>query len=111
VELLRALDKVAKKGGEEVLREYSKKGFEESVLRKLLGFSGNRGSPDSVLKTLQEENLDAQENLAALRDALSGRGISNLEFNLGIVRGLDYYTGIVFEVMDPGSPELGALAG
>ena len=37
-------------------------------------------------------------------------GFSNVRINFGIVRGLDYYSGIVFEVFDKNS-KLGALAG
>ena len=37
-------------------------------------------------------------------------GVSNVRINFGIVRGLDYYSGVVFEVFDKNST-LGALAG
>ena len=43
-------------------------------------------------------------------DSLENRGVSNVRINFGIVRGLDYYSGIVFEVFDKNST-LGALAG
>ncbi|MEK6870632.1 MAG: ATP phosphoribosyltransferase regulatory subunit, partial [Thermoproteota archaeon] len=43
-------------------------------------------------------------------DSLENRGIVNTRINFGIVRGLDYYSGIVFEVFDKNST-LGALAG
>jgi len=41
---------------------------------------------------------------------LENRGVSNARVNFGIVRGLDYYSGMVFEVFDRNSG-LGALAG
>ena len=34
-----------------------------------------------------------------------------MEYNLSIVRGLDYYTDIVFEVVDRTHPDLGSLCG
>ena len=49
--------------------------------------------------------------LFALRDSLRSRGIGNVEYNLSIVRGLDYYTGVVFEVVDTKHPDLGSLCG
>ena len=45
-----------------------------------------------------------------LFNSLENRGVSNVRINFGIVRGLDYYSGIVFEVFDKNS-KLGALAG
>ena len=41
---------------------------------------------------------------------MRNRGVSNVRINFGIVRGLDYYSGVVFEVFDKNS-SLGALAG
>ncbi len=41
---------------------------------------------------------------------MENRGVSNVRINFGIVRGLDYYSGTVFEVFDKNST-LGALAG
>ena len=43
-------------------------------------------------------------------DSLKNRGIDNIRINFGVVRGLDYYTGIVFEAFDNTS-DLGALVG
>ena len=45
-----------------------------------------------------------------LFDSLNHRGVKNIRINFGIVRGLDYYSGMVFEVFDTSS-DLGALAG
>ena len=53
---------------------------------------------------------DSWNSLKALFDSLENRGVSNIRINFGIVRGLDYYSGMVFEVFDKNS-SLGALAG
>lgn len=42
--------------------------------------------------------------------SLSNKGINNIRINLGIVRGLDYYSGLVFEAIDTGN-NLGSLVG
>jgi histidyl-tRNA synthetase len=42
----------------------------------------------------------AYEELRQVLDTLTSRGISNVEFDPSIIRGFDYYTGIVFEVFD-----------
>ena len=54
--------------------------------------------------------MDSWNYLKQLFDSLENRGVSNVQINFGIVRGLDYYSGTVFEVFDKNS-KLGALAG
>ena len=108
-EMMRALDKVQKKTAGELKAEYVAKGFSAEEVEKLLGFGAIRGDPGKVLSRLGEEGVQAPA-LVALADNLSGRGIQT-EFNLSIVRGLDYYTGVVFEVLDTSHPDLGSLAG
>lgn len=51
---------------------------------------------------IQEETLavGAPEDVAAVITTLAARGIENVVFDSSIVRGFDYYTGIVFEVFD-----------
>mgnify|MGYP000459720323 CR=1 FL=1 len=63
------------------------------------------------LYNILEVNKDASsDEIKALFESLENRGVSNVRINFGIVRGLDYYSGIVFEVFDKNS-KLGALAG
>ena len=113
MEMLRVLDKVQKKTEEELVEEYSKKGVSREAVSELLKFGRTRGSPDQVCARLEELRLvsSGEGGLVALRDSLRSRGIQNVEYNLSIVRGLDYYTGIVFEVVDRKHPDLGSLCG
>ncbi len=113
VEMMRALDKVQKKTEAELAEEYARKGVGREALAELLKFGRTRGSPDMVCERLEELRLSSSGDagLVALRDSLKSRGIQNVEYNLSIVRGLDYYTGIVFEVVDRMHPDLGSLCG
>ena len=54
--------------------------------------------------------MDSWDEIKQLFSSLENRGVSNVRVNFGIVRGLDYYSGMVFEVFDKNST-LGALAG
>jgi len=54
--------------------------------------------------------LPGWDELCTLYDTLKGRGVDNIRINFGVVRGLDYYTGIIFEAFDSTS-DLGALVG
>jgi histidyl-tRNA synthetase len=51
------------------------------------------------------DDAKAQEHLKELFEILKLQGIDDVELDLGIVRGLDYYTGMVFEI---DAPRLGA---
>ena len=77
----------------------------------MLGFGSIRGRPDDVLSKVSELGQDATKDLRVLADILDSRGARNVEYNMSIVRGIDYYTGIVFEAADNRNPRLGSLFG
>jgi len=110
-ELMRALDKAQKRSVQELKLEYVAKGFDEEAVESVFEFGKVRGQPSSVIKRLEEMKLSSAEELASLADQLRSRGVSRVEFDMGVVRGLDYYTGVVFEVLDKSHPELGSLCG
>ncbi len=109
-ELLRALDKSQKKSFSELSKEYAEKGFSPSDVKRLFDFGSISGAPGDVLGRLAEQKVEA-EGLGKLADALKQRGVRSVAFNMSIVRGIDYYTGVVFEVQDSDRPDLGSLAG
>ena len=111
VELMRALDKVEKKSSKELNAEYAAKGFKEEEVDALLEFGSLRGTPDHVLARASELRLESVGELRALADMLDSRGLKNVEYNMSIVRGIDYYTGIIFEASDNKNPRLGSLFG
>jgi histidyl-tRNA synthetase len=109
-DILRAVDKIAKKSKEQILKEFQEKGYETEKLEKILEFSQIKGTISEVEKAFDTTQLESWNELRSLIDSLENRGVSNVRINFGIVRGLDYYSGIVFEVFDKNST-LGALAG
>ena len=111
IELMRALDKVEKKTTAEIRSEYAAKGFEPKQVEEVLDFGRLRGPPDEVLAKATELKLESVTELRALADDVDSRGLRNVEYNMSIVRGIDYYTGIVFEAADTKNPRLGSLFG
>jgi histidyl-tRNA synthetase len=109
VEMMRALDKVQKKALPDLRDEYAEKGFRPEDIDRLFEFGSIRGPPEKVLSVLGENKVESPA-LEAIADIMKGRGVE-VEFNLGVVRGIDYYTGVVFEVVDKTHPDLGSLAG
>jgi len=120
-DILRAVDKVSKKSKNEILSEYQKKGYSKEKLEKILEFSNIKGAFKEIVEKLRSQldiyanQLIKNENeslhhLQNLWNSLENRDVKNIRINFGIVRGLDYYSGMVFEVFDEKS-DLGALAG
>ncbi|HSB49737.1 MAG TPA: histidine--tRNA ligase [Nitrosopumilaceae archaeon] len=111
-DILRAIDKIQKKSRQDVLNEYKKKGYDSSRLDKILDFANIKASPKEIQEKHKElvTGLDGWTHLTKLIDSLKNRDVENVRINFGIVRGLDYYSGMVFEVFDTAS-DLGALAG
>jgi histidyl-tRNA synthetase len=108
-EIFRAMDKVPKKGNEAVYNEFKGK-LSLPVLDKLISLSSVRGNVDTAYSNVDAGRLKSWNNLFQLNDSLRSRKVRNVGVNLGIVRGLDYYSGIVFEATDP-SLKIGALVG
>ena len=109
-DIFRAVDKIQKKSKNEILQEYTKKGYSSEKLEKILEFSKIKGTPSEIQQNFDVSDLDGWDELVTLHDSLKHRGIDNIRINSGIVRGLDYYSGIVFEAYDTTS-DLGALVG
>jgi histidyl-tRNA synthetase len=109
LEMFRAVDKVPKKGAQAVLQEY-RDAIEPAKLQKLIELSKVKGSASEVAARADVKGLEGWEKLVSLMGSLNARKVGNAVLNLGIVRGLDYYSGVVFEVFDSAS-EGGALVG
>ena len=108
-DILRAVDKIQKKSKQEIIDEFKDR-YDVQKLDKILEFSQIKGSISEVEKVFDVMHLDSWDEIKQLVSSLENRGVSNVRVNFGIVRGLDYYSGMVFEVFDKNST-LGALAG
>ena len=109
-DIFRAVDKVQKKSKDEILQEYKQKGHSPEKLEKILEFSNLKGTPSEIEQIFDTSSLDGWNELCDLYDSLKNRGVDNIRINFSIVRGLDYYSGVVFEAFDTTS-DLGALVG
>ena len=108
-EIFRAIDKVPKKGKEGVIEEYRNK-IDIGVLEKAMIFAEKKGSYEEINHFINPLNLKSWESIKKVVRSLSNRNVTNIRINLGIVRGLDYYSGIVFEAIDQEN-NFGSLVG
>jgi histidyl-tRNA synthetase len=118
LDAFRAIDKRGKIGDEGVLKELDKIGAPRENSQRLLDLTSIKGAPSEVIgraKTLVEgiqKGLDACEALSSIVEYAEGYGISgDIVVDLGLARGLDYYTGPVFEVYAEGFENEGSIAG
>lgn len=110
---LRAIDKLEKFGLEHVKEELSKLTSDTSRLERLLEYLAS-GDPLSLpLEKLPPAAKEGAHSLEGLIDEISeGYGLSGfLKPDLSVVRGLDYYTSLVYEAKVPLEGELGSIAG
>ena len=109
-DILRAIDKIQKKSKQEIISEYEKKGYAKANLEKIIEFSKLKGSPEEISKILDVTQFENWSELTMLFESLKNRNVNNIQIDFGIVRGLDYYSGVVFEAFDK-TFDIGALVG
>ena len=105
VEILRIIDKIDKIGKEAVIEELEKLNIGKEQIDKIINFieiDGNNNEKLEKLKTLNIENEifnRGLEELAFVYTNMKLFGIheNNIKLDLTIARGLDYYTGTVYE--------------
>lgn len=116
-EILRSLDKVEKIGREKVERELtSELGLSEGCAREVLDLTGLAGTTAEILSQLASRDYgevfalgvaelrEVTENMEAL-----GVPASAYKIDLGVARGLDYYTGTVYETNLTAHPGIGSV--
>ena len=116
-EVLRALDKLAKIGPDKVAAEMMESaGASEEQAAAVLELAGLEGSNDEVLAALErlvEGSEVGERGVADLREVIAGFGAAanpdRLVLDVSIARGLDYYTGTVFETFLGDLPAIGSV--
>lgn len=114
-----ALDKLDKIGEAKVKEEMLSKGISEegiSKLQPLFTLSGSFESQIESLKTIlstSEEGKKGIEELAFINEAISQLGLktATLQLDVTLARGLNYYTGAIFEVAAPKTVQMGSIGG
>jgi len=120
VAVLREIDKLDKRGEDAVRATLAGEGFGLSadVIDRLMAFSRVRsGGHDDALAKLDALGAgtplfeEGRDELRALLQRLRAMGVpeSSYAINLSIARGLDYYTGMVYETQLDAHPQIGSI--
>ena len=116
-EIMRIIDKLEKIGKENVKLELLKLNIEEEIVDKILEFisiSGNNEEKIEALERLNIKNEVFEKGLFELKEVvkyirLFGVPEENFSIDLTIARGLDYYTGTVYETFLDNYREIGSV--
>ncbi len=116
-EILRIIDKIDKIGVEAVCKELEKLGIEKHKINQIIEFIKIEGTTDEKLQKLQDLNIQTDnfkkglEELSQVVKYIRVFGVpdSNFKVDLTIARGLDYYTGTVYETFLNNYRELGSV--
>jgi histidyl-tRNA synthetase len=114
-----ALDKLDKIGEDGVKKEMMEKGISEEAILKvqpLFSFTGTISEKITQLSELlseSEEGMKGVEELRFICDNVMKLGLNNsiLDLDVTLARGLNYYTGAIFEVAPPKSVSMGSIGG
>jgi histidyl-tRNA synthetase len=116
-DVLRTIDKMEKITREELVVELKKIGLDESQVERVLEFTNIKGSNDEILEQLRQLDVESEQfdegvsKLAVLIQALRDMEVpeSRFQIDLRIARGLDYYTGTVYETLLDEHPGVGSV--
>lgn len=117
VDIMRIIDKIDKIGEEKVRKEISELGVSNEIVDKLVSFIKINGTTDEKLAKLDEMNIENetyQKGVNELKDVIKyirmfGLPEENFTVDFTIARGLDYYTGTVYETFLNEYRELGSV--
>lgn len=114
---LRIIDKLDKIGIDNVKEELSKLDLDDEKIDSILNFLKIDGTNQEIIEKLESLNIDNElfvcglDELKFVYEDILSLGVSpdNIKINLSITRGLDYYTGSVFETFFKEYREIGSI--
>lgn len=116
-DILRIIDKIDKIGADEVTKELLEFNIDSDTVNKIMNFIAIKGTNDEVLNSLRNLSIESEqfnlgiEELEAVINGLRDFNVPEDYFkvDLTIARGLDYYTGTVYETILDDYPRLGSV--
>jgi len=117
VEVMRIIDKIDKVGKGSVEKMMVDLGIENDTITKIFHFLDISGNTDEIIRALEAmdiQNVQYRQGVDELSQVVTNVGklgipVSNYAIDLSIARGLDYYTGTVYETVLSEYPEIGSV--
>jgi len=115
--VLRAIDKLDKIGVEGVEKELNNLNLEDNIINSIKEFISIDGTNKEIIERLEKLDIDNEVFKVGLEElktvvkyiGLFGVPEGNYKIDLSIARGLDYYTGTVYETFLNDYPSIGSI--
>lgn len=112
-DILRSVDKLAKVGKDQVLQELTEFTGDSSKADEIINYIEGEGSFEEILAKIEKMaggEADDTKRMREIRGMMDAAGISaTYVLDPSITRGLDYYTGIVYETFLEDLPSIGSI--
>ena len=111
-----AIDKLDKIGLEKVKDELKQKGFSEkqlALIERYLSIGGSNAEKTDQLNELIGSTESGKKGIEEIKQIFNNDQLSSLNYHLDptLARGLNYYTGIIFEAKAPAEVKIGSIGG
>ncbi len=109
-----AIDKLDKIGIEKVKEELATRGLNEKnidTIEKYLLIDGSNQNKITAIENLFADSETGKKGIEELKYIIANAGDINLAVDLTLARGLNYYTGIIFEAKAPAEVKMGSIGG
>lgn len=109
------VDKIDKIGKDGVLRELLAKNIGQPAAERIVELSVLKFTPASFIAEIGKLQIEGgvfaegQKEVSRLLELVSSNAKNNISIDLSLARGLDYYTGLIFEVVFEQYPEFGSV--
>ncbi len=115
--ILRVLDKIEREDAARIQHDLEREGMPRAAAKQLFGLIAEKRSTDETLGVLDRLGAGGElyergrEELKTIVQAIRQFGVPDAAFcvDLGVVRGLDYYTGTIYETTLADHPDLGSI--
>ena len=117
VDILRIIDKIEKIGKETVIEEFKNLGLNDNQIKTIVDFIEISGTSDEKIESLKNLGIDTDEFKLGVEELKTVIKLirkykvpeKNFKVDLSIARGLDYYTGTVYETFLDNYKNLGSV--
>ena len=115
--ILRVIDKIDKIGREAVIEELAKLGIQKTEIKTIMDFIEIDGTSNEKIEQLEKLDINSEiyaKGIEELKEVVNhirlfGVPDTNVKVDLTIARGLDYYTGTVYETFLNDYREIGSV--
>ncbi len=109
-----AIDKLDKIGLEKVKEELAARGLNETNIISIEKYLQIEGSNEQKIAAIEQLFINSEIGKAGIEElkfVMAHAGNINLSVDLTLARGLNYYTGIIFEAKAPAQVKMGSIGG